>query len=225
MKLKLLPVIAGFGAVCTVLAGAASATVVSYTDELTFQAAMTGSFTLANLDNAPFTTGTVSPNDANFLLLGIDVITQTSIVDGQAFQISKPGRDRLLLNGSGSIGADFAFDFLTPQNGVGVLPNVGDGGRIRIFSGLNLTGTLLGEANFGAPAGSFGGISSDQAFRSVQITCDFDPDFKCGLYDLQFGTSAPLSVVPLPAALPLFGSGLAFMGFMGWRRKRMATTA
>lgn len=28
------------------------------------------------------------------------------------------------------------------------------------------------------------------------------------------------SVVPVPAALPLFGTGLALMGFIGWRRKR-----
>ncbi len=29
-----------------------------------------------------------------------------------------------------------------------------------------------------------------------------------------------LSVVPLPAALPLYGAGLAVMGFLGWRRSR-----
>ena len=30
----------------------------------------------------------------------------------------------------------------------------------------------------------------------------------------------PVSAVPVPAALPLFGTGLALMGFIGWRRKR-----
>ena len=29
-----------------------------------------------------------------------------------------------------------------------------------------------------------------------------------------------ITVVPVPAALPLFGTGLAIMGFVGWRRKR-----
>ena len=29
-----------------------------------------------------------------------------------------------------------------------------------------------------------------------------------------------VSAVPVPAALPLFGTGLAIMGFVGWRRKR-----
>jgi len=35
---------------------------------------------------------------------------------------------------------------------------------------------------------------------------------------------APLAIevaaVPIPPALPLFGSGIAFLGFMGWRRKK-----
>lgn len=33
------------------------------------------------------------------------------------------------------------------------------------------------------------------------------------------------STVPVPAALPLMGSGLALLGFMGWRRKRQAAKA
>lgn len=32
--------------------------------------------------------------------------------------------------------------------------------------------------------------------------------------------SLAVSEVPIPAALPLFGTGLAVMGFLGWRRKR-----
>lgn len=31
--------------------------------------------------------------------------------------------------------------------------------------------------------------------------------------------------VPVPAALPLFGTGLAFMGFIGWRRRKKAAAA
>ncbi|MCP4090835.1 MAG: PEP-CTERM sorting domain-containing protein [Gammaproteobacteria bacterium] len=63
-----------------------------------------------------------------------------------------------------------------------------------------------------------GGLFSDGAF---------------GFYNMSQGTvryagiteeTAP-SAVPIPAALPLFGTGLAFMGFFGWRRKRKATSA
>ena len=35
-----------------------------------------------------------------------------------------------------------------------------------------------------------------------------------------YTANAVPSAVPLPAALPLYGAGLAFMGFIGWRRKR-----
>ncbi|MEP3245439.1 MAG: hypothetical protein ABJN40_14855 [Sneathiella sp.] len=30
----------------------------------------------------------------------------------------------------------------------------------------------------------------------------------------------PVSAVPLPAALPLYGAGMALLGFFGWRRKK-----
>jgi hypothetical protein len=34
-----------------------------------------------------------------------------------------------------------------------------------------------------------------------------------------------LSAVPLPAALPLYGAGIAVLGFMGWRKRRKAAIA
>jgi hypothetical protein len=41
-----------------------------------------------------------------------------------------------------------------------------------------------------------------------------------------FGAApAPPSATPLPAALPLFATGLGAMGLLGWRRKRKNTTA
>jgi len=40
-------------------------------------------------------------------------------------------------------------------------------------------------------------------------------------YTITFTVESPqLSVVPLPAALPLYGAGMALLGFMGWMRKR-----
>lgn len=38
-------------------------------------------------------------------------------------------------------------------------------------------------------------------------------------------TVSKLSVVPLPAGLPLYGAGLAVLGFIGWRRKRKMAAA
>ena len=39
--------------------------------------------------------------------------------------------------------------------------------------------------------------------------------------DVAFITYVDPSVVPIPAALPLFGSALGFLGFVGWRKKRL----
>lgn len=36
---------------------------------------------------------------------------------------------------------------------------------------------------------------------------------------------APVSAIPLPAALPLFASALAGFGFFGWRRRRQEAHA
>ncbi len=41
-------------------------------------------------------------------------------------------------------------------------------------------------------------------------------------YSYDFTHSFVVSAVPLPAALPLFGSALALLGIVGWRRKRRA---
>jgi hypothetical protein len=37
--------------------------------------------------------------------------------------------------------------------------------------------------------------------------------------------ATPLGATPLPAALPLFATGLGVMGLFGWRRKRKGATA
>jgi len=35
---------------------------------------------------------------------------------------------------------------------------------------------------------------------------------------------AAITAIPLPAALPLYGTGLALIGFIGWRKRRKAAT-
>jgi hypothetical protein len=64
-----------------------------------------------------------------------------------------------------------------------------------------LTGTFLGEAQFGP--GSFGGLTTDAGARSAQFTRDFNSDMACGVYDLQFGTFTRVAGVPEPTAWAL----------------------
>jgi len=59
---------------------------------------------------------------------------------------------------------------------------------------------------------------------------DLNASFSDGLYATQFAQDhlvapAVTSQTPLPAALPLFASGLGAMGLFGWRRKRKNAAA
>jgi len=62
---------------------------------------------------------------------------------------------------------------------------------------------------------SFFGVISDQAFSSVLFSGLENDVF--GMDNVSFSSS--ISVVPLPAALPLMAGALAIMGFFGWRKK------
>jgi hypothetical protein len=56
-----------------------------------------------------------------------------------------------------------------------------------------------------------------------------DPDHPAGFNfrfeDARFRIDGELNPVPLPAALPLYGTGLGVLAFLAWRRKRRAVTA
>ncbi|MDB2369109.1 VPLPA-CTERM sorting domain-containing protein [Octadecabacter sp.] len=56
--------------------------------------------------------------------------------------------------------------------------------------------------------GGFGGLFADASDQLDQETAFFQI------------TVGDVAAVPVPAALPLLGGGIALMGLMGWRRKR-----
>ena len=72
------------------------------------------------------------------------------------------------------------------------------------------TGEALASDDLVTPVLSAFGESWVQIYIKEQAT---------GLSAIYEGT---LAAVPVPAALPLLGAGLAALGFMGWRKKRAA---
>lgn len=215
-----------FAAMAAALAAVpASATVTTYSDQAAFEAALTGDFTLANLDGGalgalgvPYTVQS-APAAAAFAALGFGFTGfNATVAGGQDFQIPVPGRDRLILFGS-YFGGQLTLNFSAPVNGIGWRSNVGDGGRVIAYSGLDQTGAQIGTGQVGS--GAFGGLISDAQILSATLTCDFNGDLACGAYDVQFGTLAvaPPPAVPEPASWAMMIVGLGIAGTALRRRK------
>jgi hypothetical protein len=135
--------------------------------------------------------------------------------------------------GSNSIGYGFAEIGVTAYTSAGVtICSPGCTGQ------TSFTGTLQVDAQSGSvdtvgleiEAGGAGGNSSD--FNGGMASADpyiyIDPNFAdAGDYSIEvspnIGNGVPST--PLPAALPLFATGLGGLGLLGWRRKRKNAAA
>ena len=92
------------------------------------------------------------------------------------------------------------------------------------FSDPNLTTATLSDIGFSVDidvaAGNLSGIPN--FYFSVQNGSGSTDVIFQSISSLTFSEVAGASATPLPAALPLFASGLGGLGFLGWRRKRKA---
>ncbi|MBE7636311.1 hypothetical protein GUA87_05605 [Sneathiella sp. P13V-1] len=86
--------------------------------------------------------------------------------------------------------------------------NDNDGYLELIDSSLNANPTdtfeFLGALMFSGTEFGIGAIGRYHDFKLAALTVE------------------KISAIPLPAALPLYGAGVALLGFIGWRRKRSA---
>jgi len=87
--------------------------------------------------------------------------------------------------------------------------------------------------NDGGTLSSFTGGSLDSTISDIEISTP-SPDASYNAYALTgtlvssggaFAGPTYVAPTPLPAALPLFATGLGVMGLLGWRRKRKTTVA
>jgi hypothetical protein len=106
-------------------------------------------------------------------------------------------------------------------SGGDTVPNAGSGDEVGIFANFGLLGVPVGYTS-GSPL-SDTMTFDDATFASLGLTP--------GTYVYSWNPTADPSLTvqigatPLPAALPLFASGLGALGLFSWRRKRKNTAA
>lgn len=96
----------------------------------------------------------------------------------------------------------------------------------QLFAGDNNNDYLV--LNFAQPLPTIGGNDAIASGCIFSTTGSPDPAGCIPFFDTFkfFGSVESLdSATPLPAALPLFASGLGALGLLGWRRKRKAASA
>lgn len=115
------------------------------------------------------------------------------------------------------------FDFLE----MGANPDERFWASVTSGDGASVTTTNIQFPNVSGLSGFFA-MTSDTLIKSIHFGLEGGGTTTSGLFaidNLTIGSSTGSigpSIVPVPAALPLFGTGLAILGFLGWRRKRNA---
>src|SRR5262245_11172215 len=94
--------------------------------------------------------------------------------------------------------------------------------RVDVYNGATLLGTFFGDPSF-FPNPYFFNITAGPGEQITSLVMSFpdqsDPPKLCCFETDNYATLA----APLPAALPLFATGLGVLGLLGWRRKRRAS--
>jgi hypothetical protein len=192
-----------------------------------------GTISLITFESAPVGTYTSLNIASGVTLTGTDFTGSSS---GQSIRNSPFGSpDSLFGYNTTSGGANFAFingGFLTFSF---TNPIVAFGAYL---SGLQLdnetvtfndgTSQSITIPNLGSGVEFVGFTDAGKLISSVKIdtTSASSPagDF-VAVDDLRYVGGGGVSAVPLPAALPLFATGLGALGLLGWRRKRKAQAA
>lgn len=113
---------------------------------------------------------------------------------------------------------EFAIEYDDRAGFEGFVNQVGDASNALLFNAeavaLNTGGPIMSPARV-----EFDVLVVDPttSIRSLFVQAD---SFLWAVNELEFTFADEVSAIPLPASLPLFGSGLVAMGLFGWRRKK-----
>ena len=162
---------------------------------------------LDELFNGTNTTFSVSSNGAE-VFMTYDDVAGTATISGQVY--------RNVVGGLYDV--DYTMSLLTPV-GAGFMADAGTGSLVEQGGGLSVS--LNGKSD---------GVSmANFLFNGHRLPGDTTTAVLEGwlwVYDESRSCCndwlVTATVVPVPAALPLFATALAGAGFFGWRRKRMA---
>ena len=194
-------------------------------------AAVVQVFSSAQLTQGPYSLETF--DDLSFVP-GV-TITGTSplaIADSTSAPYYPSGNTGLMLTELPTefLGANFNISFASPASSVGMFfgnddtcCSIGFSANLDLFTSSGYLTTISVAANMNDGVDQFIGFNSDQLISSVSLR--YGTGFDVALFpvidDLYFNVAGE-STVPLPAALPLFASGLGVLELLGWRKKKKA---
>jgi len=155
-----------------------------------------------------------------FGVVGEPEINWTRLLPGH--EIAVNGVERLDVSLAAPV-FSYGFDFVEPQFGPNInAPFVDSTFTVSLFSDATPVGAFM----FNAPndIAAFVGVWTDMQFNKVQIR-EIIGGIENEFFGMVYTGDRPYTGVahaPIPAALPLFLTALAGLGFVGWRKKRAA---
>jgi hypothetical protein len=212
------------GALCMlVLSVSANAAIITYTDETSFLAALSGPTSTLDFDST--TVDTLIPSGNS--LGGITFTYNISGLDMKVvndYDTTSPN-NYLGMDDAGNFdlfiaGDEFSMSFASPVNAVGLYIVSGDplfasDVSLNTTAGSALNSDVVDVALEDGGLAYYIGLISDTAFSSADLTFDAAA-VEAFLYSVDDITT---SAVPLPGAIWLFGSGL--IGLIGLSKRRV----
>jgi hypothetical protein len=211
--------LASSGVLALVLGSGTASAVTVFTDRGLFEAAV-GPLTTETFDNPIATAPTIMFDGG---------ITSTKSSDGIPPTLNRVDSGVF----SGFVARDdfrnISFTFPTPIFAFGA--DFSDLESLFVSGLFDSSSQTLSVSNAIGGSSGFFGLFSSSAFTQILFTTNagvvlFPGGSPLGgdSFDVDnlSVSSAAISAVPIPGALPLFAAGIGAMGFMGWRKKRKA---
>lgn len=201
------------------MAGTANASVVVFTDRAAFLTAIGGPVLTEDFNSIA---GGTSIDNASVDLGAFSLILAGPNFGGEIDIFSPASQQDIdgtnTVSVESKLGASLLFNFVSGIRAWGAdFKSLNDSER---RTDVKVAGeTLLLPIEPVSGTLTFYGFISDSLFTEIEFEGVINDTY--GLDNVAF--SSTVSAVPVPAALPLFGTGLAVMGFVGWRRKRTMT--